>query len=156
VRLKEIMSDKDRAKWNTPIYHFDSGDELAASTARTLLDLNEGQNPIDLGKGRSILYHAAHVKPGQSHLHFRVKGANVAALNMDGTAHDQSHGIKLQKWALDGMEKHFPNFKRPTDGLIEQFMTPSARRMLLEAADEAGILVSDEEIRIAEYHAAAA
>ena len=133
MRISELVSAEKSAKRNSPIFHFDSVDGTALATVLTLLDLSEAHKPIELGKGRAILYHPAHVKPGQPHLHFTVKGQKVAAINLDGTAHDQSHGIRLQRWALDGLKAHFPHFNRLEDGLIEHFMVTAGEVSVFES-----------------------
>jgi hypothetical protein len=111
-------------------YHFDPADRVAEVVIRLLL--NEEKPSVELGKGRSILFHKAHVLNTQDHLHFQVKGAKIAAVNKDGTAHDQSHGFKLQKWAMEGAAKHYPDFKIPKDRIIEQLMAEPGNQVLNE------------------------
>ncbi len=127
VKLDDIFSDPAapgethlKLHQRMVIYHFEESDVVAQAIVRLLL--NEEKPSVDLGKGRSILFHTAHVPTGEEHLHFRVKGKNIAAINKSGTAHDKSHGVKLQRWALDGMEQHYPDFKRPVDGVVECLM----------------------------------
>jgi hypothetical protein len=114
------------------IYHFETADRVAEVIVRLLL--NEAKPFVDLGKGRAILHHKAHIPNTQDHLHFRVKGTNIAAINKDGSAHDKSHGIELQKWATVGAKKHYPDFKIPKDGLIESIFADDAS-VLIEAQD---------------------
>ena len=95
------------------------------------------------------MHHKAHVPNTQDHLHFRVKGTNIAAINKDGSAHDRSHGVQLQKWALDGMKQHYPGFRRPDDGLIESIFAEDAV-LLTEAAEHGRVLVSPEVQAMAE------
>ena len=121
------------------IYHFETADRVAEVIVRLLL--NEAKPYIELGKGRAILHHKAHILNTQDHLHFRVKGTNIAAINKDGSAHDKSHGIKLQKWATDGARKHYPDFNIPTDGLIESIFSDNSS-LLIEAQDCDHVLLS--------------
>ena len=121
------------------IYHFDQDDPVAESTVRSLL--NEQHPRVDLGKGRSIIFHRAHIPSTEDHLHFLVKGAKIAAINQSGTAHDRSHGVQLQRWALDGMQQYYPDFKLPPDGLIEALMDKSLAPPLNEAVDKVNILL---------------
>jgi hypothetical protein len=121
------------------IYHYATGDQVAELVLNELL--NEAKKYVDLGKGRSIMFHKAHIPDGQDHLHFRVDGAKIAAVNKDGSAHDRSHGVQLQRWAIDGAKAHYPDFKLPKDGLIEQLHMPEDRTLLLEAV-EGRVLVS--------------
>ncbi len=102
------------------LYHFNPDDRTAEKVIRLLL--NEDKRRVDFGQGRTIIFHRATVPNTFDHLHFQVKGTNIAAINRDGTAHDRSHGIKLQRWALDGMANHYPGFKPPKDGIIESLM----------------------------------
>ncbi|WP_157678479.1 hypothetical protein [Mesorhizobium sp. WSM1497] len=114
-------------------YHL-SEDDLEAQ--QTILLLMEAKPYVDLGKGRRIMYHTAHIPDGQDHLHFVVNGKKIAAVNRDGTAHDRSHGIQLQKWALKGAKANYPYMKMPPDGLIENLYAVSDRRLLTEAVDD--------------------
>lgn len=114
------------------IYHFATDDAVAALLIHTLL--TEAVPSVDLGKGRSIMFHKAHVPNTQDHLHFLVKGDKFAAINKDGSAHDASHGIKLQRWAIDGAKQYYPDFKMPKGGLIEQVYGGEATQILIEAA----------------------
>ena len=134
------------------IYHFAQNDLVAEQAVRKLL--YEQRQPINLGQGRSILFHKAHIPDTEDHLHFLIKGAKIAAINQSGTAHDRSHGIQLQRWALDGMEKHFPQFKRPPDGLIETLMAGTSTRLLSESVGGKEILLSKALRLLAEIEAA--
>jgi hypothetical protein len=149
-KLREIMKAIEEAR-NPPglvIYHFDTGDALAELILTAML--NEAKSVVDLGKGRSIMFHKAHAAGGQDHLHFRVKGSNIAAVNADGTAHDRSHGIQLQRWALDGAKAHYPQIRMPKDGLIEQLIATD-RQLLNE--EETGPLLDRVLLRLAERRA---
>lgn len=123
------------------IYHFAQDDPVAEFIVRALL--NEQRPAVDLGKGRSMLFHKAHVPNTEDHLHFFVKGARIAAINRSGTAHDGSHGVQLQRWALDGIKQHYPDFTLPPNGLIEALMSNNlSQQLLTEAFDENTVLVS--------------
>ncbi|QNL18856.1 hypothetical protein HXX25_05545 [Hyphobacterium sp. CCMP332] len=129
-------------------YHFDVGDRDAEILIRLLL--REAKPYVDLGKGRAIMHHKAHIPNGQDHLHFRVKGSCIAAINKDGSAHDQSHGKTLQKWAMDGARAHYPDFVVPPDGLIEQLFMFTEDQVLHEAMKSKAILASPELMQLAE------
>lgn len=131
----------------TVFYHFDTSDRVAEVVIRLLL--NEAKPYVDLGKGRAIMHHKAHVPKTQDHLHFRVKGTNIAAINKDGSAHDKSRGVQLQKWATDGAKQHYPDFHIPDDGLIESIFAEDAV-LLTEAAEHGQVLVSLEVQAMAE------
>jgi hypothetical protein len=115
--MRELIDKAENRNEVLVFYHFEEGDNAAEMIVRLIL--NEEKASVDLGQGRRMLFHKARVPNTQDHIHFQVKGANIAALNKDGTAHDRSHGIQLQKWALDSMATHYPNFRRPKDGIIE-------------------------------------
>lgn len=124
----DAVEGKTQARY--AIYHYATGDQVAELVLNELL--NEAKQYVDLGKGRSIMFHKAHIPDGQDHLHFRVDGAKIAAVNKDGSAHDRSHGVQLQRWAMDGAKSHYPDFKLPKDGLIEQLHMPRDQTLLLE------------------------
>jgi len=138
--FREFLSDVEaeeqakvaRGHGRLAIYHV-STDDLVASTLLKAL-LMEALPRIDLGKGRSILFHKAHVPDTEDHLHFLVKGRKFAAINKSGTAHDQSHGVQLQRWAINGARQHYSDFKLPPDGLIEQLYSDDQAQLLVESA----------------------
>lgn len=82
--------------------------------------LSEAQHRgIPLGGPYSAVHHKAHIDPGYDHLHVFCKNNILFALNSNGTAHDQSHGIKIPNRVADGIRRHFPDFVIPPDNLIE-------------------------------------
>ncbi|MBZ9703247.1 MULTISPECIES: hypothetical protein [unclassified Mesorhizobium] len=121
-------------------YHFATDDQVAKDTILKLL--TEAIPFVDLGKGRSIVHHKAHVPNTEDHLHFVVNGNKFAAVNKSGTAHDRSHGIKLQNWALKGAAKHYPDFTMPKNGLIETLYGQSDNELLLESDRRPKVLLS--------------
>jgi hypothetical protein len=145
----EIVDNAENPPLHLAIYHLATEDADAVRTLDGLL--NEAKAYVDLGKGRSIMFHKAHVPDGEDHIHFRVKGANIAALNQSGTAHDRSHGIKLQRWALDGAAAHYPDFVLPEDGLIEALIGDPHVTFLGES--HAGPLVDPRLMELAEREA---
>jgi hypothetical protein len=145
LRWRKVPSEK------LVIYHFDQDDPIAEFIVRALL--NEHRSSVDLGKGRSILCHKAHVPNTEDHLHFLVKGAKIAAINKSGSAHDGSHGAELQRWALDGMRQYYPNFTVPPEGLIEALMGESPSRLLTEAFDLKEVRVARADRLLAEIAA---
>lgn len=144
--FKEYLGEVEGTT-RTVFYHFETTDRVAEVVIRLLL--NEAKPYVDLGKGRAILHHNAHIPNTQDHLHFRVKGTNIAAINKDGSAHDKSHGVTLQKWATDGAKRYYPDFHIPKDGLIESIFSDDAA-LLIEAKDCGQMLLSPEVQNIAE------
>ncbi|WP_136617002.1 MULTISPECIES: hypothetical protein [Mesorhizobium] len=142
--FKQFLKDADglQTEWKEVdvFYHFASDDQTAKDTILTLL--TEAVPFVDLGKGRSIIHHKAHVPNTEDHLHFVVNGNKIAAVNKSGTAHDRSHGIKLQKWALKGAAQHYPDFKMPKDGLIESLLGQPDGELLLESHRRPRVLLS--------------
>lgn len=146
--FKEHLAEVEEQRITcTVFYHFDTSDRVAEVVIRLLL--NEAKPYVDLGKGRAIMHHKAHVPNTQDHLHFRVKGTNIAAINKDGSAHDKSHGVQLQKWATDGARQHYPDFHIPDGGLIESIFAEDAV-LLTEAQDHGQVLLSPEVQTMAE------
>jgi hypothetical protein len=132
-------------------YHFASDDHVAHVLVRGLLLEDK---TIDLGKGRSLMFHKAHNPPhGQDHIHYCVKGAKMYALNKDGTAHDRSHGVEMARWAVQGTEKHFPDFTIPPKGLIEALMPEPEKGLLLEGLAMNAVLVPPADLLKAEAKA---
>ena len=137
--FKEFLAEveADRAAGNlherVAVYHFATVDLIASAILTSLL--MEALPRVDLGKGRSIMFHKAHVPGTEDHLHFLVKGSKIAAINKSGAAHDRSQGVELQKWAINGARQHYPDFNIPDDGLIEQLYSDDQARLLVESAN---------------------
>lgn len=87
------------------------------SEASTLLEAQYRGKPI--GGTYSADFHAAHTTPGYDHLHVYCKNNMLFAMNINGTAHDQSHGVQIPNRVADGIRKHFPNFTLPPGNFIE-------------------------------------
>lgn len=124
--------------------HFDENDYEAELVAYRLL--GEAKKEVDLGKGRKIYFHKAHIPNTEDHLHFYVKGSKAFALNQSGTAHDRSHGVQMANWAVDAVKKHYPQFTIPKKGLIEHLLADQSGGMLCESDGKQRILVSKSEM----------
>jgi hypothetical protein len=149
--LREILNKMDDINAHYAFYYFDTSDNVAETVIRLLL--NEDKSRVDLGQNKSIIFHRAHTEVNQDHLHFLVKGDKIAAVNRDGTAHDSSHGVRLQKWALNGAAQHYPEFRMPKDGLIERLMVEAGAQMLNEEIGGANVLIPRAVITEAISHA---
>jgi len=79
--------------------------------------------------------HPAHSPAGQKHIHVFKKNNELFALNVDGTAHDQSHGIRIPNKVADRIAKDFPDFKLPPGNIIEFLTFPKAIKLITEGAD---------------------
>ena len=88
---------------------------------------------IPLGGPNSAQYHRAHTNPGQNHIHVYCKNNQLFALNADGTAHDQSHGVRIPSKVARGIAQRFPDIQLPPDNLIECASTKDEADVLLES-----------------------
>lgn len=61
----------------------------------------------------------AHSKVGLPHIHVLLKGKELFALNVDGSAHDGSHGVRIPNVIKDVIPRIFPSCKIPENGIIE-------------------------------------
>lgn len=61
----------------------------------------------------------AHSEVGFPHIHVLLKGNELFALNIDGSAHDGSHGVRIPNVIKDALPKIFPSCKIPENGMIE-------------------------------------
>ena len=132
-------------------FHFKSGDTVAKFILANLLV--EDRKHVDLGKGREVFYHTAHVPRGQDHLHFYQNDSKLYALNRDGTAHDASHGKKMSRWATDAVKDNYPGFTLPKGGLIEAFADTGRTTLLLEENGWQRVLVDNETQTLSEANA---
>lgn len=151
-RFSEYLADVEEEKGSQQryaFYHFETEDILARFILACML--NEQRKHVDLGKGREIFFHKAHVPPGQDHLHFSQSGAKLYAVNRDGTAHDASHGKQMARWSIEGMRDTYPDFTVPTGGLIEALMDAPAASLLIESNRlTAPVLVPEQMLHLAE------
>lgn len=72
-----------------------------------------------LTKTYSTIKHPPHTLKGKSHLHVYCKNNQLFAINIDGSAHDQSHGVIIPKKVAKVIRQKFPDFKLPADNYIE-------------------------------------
>lgn len=94
------------------VHIFHSSDEVGA--------LQEARHQgTPLGGRYSAQLHQAHAPGGQRHLHIYARRNQLFALNVDGTAHDDSHGAKIPSRVAQGIAQRFPEFEMPKDRLIE-------------------------------------
>ena len=94
--------------------------EAVQADSVEVYDLEEAKHvgkPI--GGTYSALKHPPHGGQGQYHLHLYCKNNKLFAINLDGTAHDQSHGIQIPEKVAKGIREHFPKFELPDNNLIE-------------------------------------
>lgn len=74
---------------------------------------------VPLGGHYSAKLHHAHFSKGQKHIHVFSRNNQLFSLNIDGSAHDDSHGITIPKRVAKGIEKKFPDFEIPPGCFIE-------------------------------------
>ncbi len=60
-----------------------------------------------------------HYSKGQYHLHIYLKSKKLFAINKDGTAHDNSHGVRIPNKVASAIKTIFPDFKVPNNNIIE-------------------------------------
>lgn len=56
---------------------------------------------------------------GKPHVHILLKGKELFALNINGTAHDGSHGVRIPNIIKDALPEIFPSCEIPENGMIE-------------------------------------
>ncbi|HEV3098170.1 MAG TPA: hypothetical protein VGY75_00495 [Candidatus Udaeobacter sp.] len=85
----------------------------------------------------SVQDHEAHAQPGEDHLHVYWKNNQLFALNKGtGTAHDQSHGIKIPNKLAKALQQKFPDLKLPPNNFIESASTTDEIAVTLAEAGE--------------------
>ena len=78
----------------------------------------------------SVIRHSPHVDNAQYHLHVYKKNKQLFAINIDGTAHDQSHGCRIPKKVADELRRRFPDYCIPRNNFIESAGIPYARILI--------------------------
>lgn len=77
------------------------------------------QKGTPLGGKYSAQFHRAHSPVGQDHIHVYEKNNQLFAMNVDGKAHDKSHGVRIPNIVATAIVQKFPMFNVPDDKLIE-------------------------------------
>lgn len=100
------------------------------------------------GKGQPLtgVYYfrkdAPHTNPGQQHVHVYKKRDQLFAINWDGTAHDQSHGVTIPAKVQNALQSRFPDLQVPKDRIIEA-MDPLAMGVIVETINKTGMTVEE-------------
>jgi len=94
------------------------------------------QRGVPLGGPYTGQRHTAHTSPGQHHLHIFLRNNQLFALNRDGTAHDQSQGVRIPNRVAKGIATHFPDFTLPSGNVIEAADIVTEAKFFLEWEDQ--------------------
>jgi hypothetical protein len=71
----------------------------------------------------SVRKDSPHSALGQHHFHVFRKLNQLFAINADGTAHDQSHGVRIPGKVADALRELFPDLALPANNVIESDST---------------------------------
>ncbi len=71
------------------------------------------------GRGYSTLFHRGHVPGAQDHVHVSRHNNQLFAINVDGTAHDRSHGAVIPKYMAKALQDTYSGIVIPPNRLIE-------------------------------------
>ena len=74
---------------------------------------------ITAGGAYSLQYHKKHSIVGMDHIHGYERNKQLFALNVDGTAHDKSHGVRIPNKLAKGIKHHFSDIVIPPRNIIE-------------------------------------
>ena len=72
-----------------------------------------------IGGQYSAQLHGLRTPVGQPRLHVYARNNQLFALNIDGSAHDDSHRTLIPNTVADAIRQHFPAFNVPRDNYIE-------------------------------------
>ena len=118
--FKEFNFDKTSEKYEWCTISIDSEVIHILFEKETSIVLNEAKTRgTPVGGPYSVLFHKAHSTVGSDHIHGYEKNNQLFALNVDGTAHDQSHGVRIPNRLAKGIKNCFPNVTLPTNNMIE-------------------------------------
>jgi hypothetical protein len=95
------------------VYYYDDGERL-----RVRLD-EARHRGRPLSGPYTYRKDGPHSPVGQYHLHLYRRSSQVFAINFDGTAHDQSHGVQIPNKVADRLREMFPDLQLPPNNLIE-------------------------------------
>jgi hypothetical protein len=97
-------------------------------------------------KGRELIknytynIHQRHADPNLKHMHVYERGKKIFAINIDGTAHDKSHKIRIPNKVADAIRKKHPEFQIPKDNFIENLKTSLEEKNLILLLEKSGLL----------------
>lgn len=98
------------------VYHFyTTSDVMAPDGPKLVLESKYG----NVGQYTYRIDPPHNPENGQTHVHFMEKGNEIFALNMDGSAHDGWHGVRIKNKILDALPKIMPGITLPKNGIIE-------------------------------------
>ena len=119
---KIIIADSDAPNLQYIVYLLDPGQHIIHFyyESKDRMVLSEAiHRGIPLKGPYAVHKHHAHVPSGQEHLHIYCKNNQLFAINRDGTAHDQSHDVRIPAKVADALRQRFPGFIIPSSNLIE-------------------------------------
>ena len=129
--FKEFLAERESTKRMWYTFEVDEYVVHIWLGSEELQEINEAKHKgTPLGGSYSAQLHQAHSSAGQQHLHVYCKNNQLFSLNKDGTAHDQSHGVRIPNKVASAIEKQFPVFNLPNDNLIES--APTAVQLLFK------------------------
>ena len=132
INWKCVTHQSDEAYLH--IYFLETGTKPSFVTSEyTLLDESRKQT---WGKGVDVRFdrnNYGQYNPDKDHLHVYQKGNELFAINKDGTAHDNSHKVRIPNKIADLIRANYPDFNLPTDNIIESFddLNPEHHRQVL-------------------------
>lgn len=117
--FSQFSNDDDRAHYEWCTFEEDeccvhvliSKQDVALQEAR--------HRGIPLGGQYSANLHSAHTTPGMKHIHVYAGNGQVFAMNIDGSAHDQSHSTRIPNKVAKALSQRFPDFTLPPSNVIE-------------------------------------
>jgi hypothetical protein len=88
------------------------------ATKQALLEAKQ-RGAVALGGPYSSDKHKPHTTAGEYHIHIYHGNNQIGSLNMSGSTHDSFHGTQLPRSIVPALQKAFPKFKIPENGLLE-------------------------------------
>ena len=98
---------------------------------RVITEAKHRGQPI--GGKYSVRYDRAHTTPGEDHIHVFVRNNQIFAMNVSGTAHDRSHGIRIPNKVVDALRNLYPDINLPPDNIVESMEITEEIRVVLES-----------------------
>jgi len=74
---------------------------------------------VPVGGAYALQFHKKHSPVGKDHIHGYERNNQLFVLNVGGTAHDQSHGVRIPNKLAKAIKHHFPGIVLPPDNIIE-------------------------------------
>jgi hypothetical protein len=120
MSFKDYLTEEESSKYEWYSFEVEEYVVHIMFSNDEVSEINEARHKgKPLGGKYSAQLHSPHSSVGQQHIHVYSRNNQLFSLNIDGSAHDRSHGIKIPSKVAKSILQEFPSFNLPDDNVIE-------------------------------------